>query len=119
MVEAYDWSIRERAEQLYVIDGRTYAEVAELTGVSVSQLKRWGKDGGWTENRMEYRSALGDIRRKTVLLRRDLLEKAIDSKDPQNVYAFAALEKAVQVTTVAPFAAVLAGYGVVSVGEVR
>lgn len=94
MAEAYDWGVREQAEEYYVLDGHTYKEVSGLTGVSVSQLKRWSADAGWTESRREHRRALGDIKRKTVLLRRDLLEKAVNSLDPQRVYAFAAIEKA-------------------------
>lgn len=96
MAEAYDWETRGMAEELYVVDGRTYEQVGKATGVSVSQLKRWGQDGSWTESRREYRDALGDIKRKTVLLRRDLLEKALTAKDPQHVYAFAAIEKALK-----------------------
>jgi hypothetical protein len=42
--ESYSWEIREAAEELYIIDGHTYEQVAEATGVSISQLKRWGMD---------------------------------------------------------------------------
>lgn len=94
MGQEISWEIRENAEELYITGGRTYEEVAELTGVSVSQLKRWGSDGDWTERKREYRNALADIKRKTVLLKRDLLEKAMGSLDPQIVYAFSSIAKA-------------------------
>jgi hypothetical protein len=89
------WEIRERAEGLYIIDGLTYEQVAEATGVSTTQLKRWGADGGWTERRQEYRRELSDIRRGTVQLRAKLLRKVLDSPspDPQDVYAFARIEQ--------------------------
>ncbi len=95
MPEGYSYEIREQAQELYVVDGNTYDRVAELTGVSIAQLKRWGKDGCWKESRNEYRDALSSIKRDTVLLRAKLLRTALDSGDPQNVYAFAAIEKAV------------------------
>jgi len=47
MAKEISWEIREQAEELYIIDGKTFDEVAEITGVSVAQLKRWGagRDG--------------------------------------------------------------------------
>ena len=89
-----DWETRELAEELYIVEGQTYEAVAERTGVSLSQLKRWGADGGWPERKREYRQSLSDIRRETVRLRKELLKQAVTSLDPQNVYAFAAIERA-------------------------
>jgi hypothetical protein len=89
------WDIRERAEGAYIIDGLTYEQVAALTGVSVTQLKRWGANGEWAERKREYRRELSDIRRGTVQLRAKLLRKVLDapSPDPQEVYAFARIEQ--------------------------
>ena len=42
MAKEISWEIREQAEELYIVDGKTFDEVAEITGVSVAQLKRWG-----------------------------------------------------------------------------
>lgn len=84
--------VRFNAEELYVVDGLTYDRVAAITGVSVSQLKRWGSEGDWAERKSEYREALTSIRRDTVLLRKNLIEKAMNSLDPQAVYAVARLE---------------------------
>lgn len=86
--------IRFRAEEMYVVDGLTYDQVAEASGVSVTQLKRWGADSDWGERRSEYRTALSSIRRDTVLLRQKLIEKAMNSLDPQAVYAVARMEAA-------------------------
>lgn len=83
---------RFTAEEMYVVDGMTYDQVAEATGVSVSQLKRWGAESGWGERRREYRDALSTIRRDTVILRQKLIAKAMDSLDPQSVYAVARME---------------------------
>lgn len=95
MPEGYSYEIREDAEAMYVTDGMTYDQVAAATGVSVAQLKRWGTDEDWTGKKKEYRDALSSIRRDTVKLRAKLLQTALASADPQSVYAFAAIERAV------------------------
>lgn len=92
MGKEISWEIRERAEELYIVDGLTYEQVADATGVSVSQLKNWGVDGQWREKREEYRKALGEIKRNTVLLRKRLIAQALSSLDPQHVYAAARVE---------------------------
>lgn len=99
------WDIRERAEDLYIVDGHTYDQVAEETGVSVSQLKRWGQDFGWREKRLEYRKALSSIRRDRTLLRAGLMKKALETLDPQAVYAVSALESVIARMKDAPPAA--------------
>lgn len=94
MPEGYSYEIRETAKDLYVTEGLTYDQVSDATGVSVSQLKRWGSDEDWTGARKEFREALSSIKRDTVRLRAKLLKTALDSGgDPQSVYAFTALEK--------------------------
>lgn len=95
MPEGYSYEIRETAEAMYVTDGMTYDQVAAATGVSVAQLKRWGSDEDWTGKKKEYREALSSIRRDTVKLRAKLLKTALNTGDPQSVYAFAAIERAV------------------------
>lgn len=89
------WDIREQAEDLYIVDGRTYEQVAEDTGVSISQLKRWGQDFGWREKRDEYRKALSSIRRNRTLLRAGLMKQALETLDPQAVYAVSSLENVI------------------------
>lgn len=86
--------VRFRAEELYVVDGLTYEQVAVATGVSISQLKRWGAESDWADRKREYRDALSSIRRDTVLLRQKLIERAMNTLDPQAVYAVARLETA-------------------------
>jgi len=87
------WETRCAAEDMYIVDGLTYDQIAEKTGVSVSQLKRWGTQGQWTDRKKEHREALSRIKRDTVLLRSKLLTQALDSLDPQAVYAAARMEQ--------------------------
>jgi len=91
--EAYSWDVRESAEELYIIDGRTYTEVAEATGVSVAQLKRWGTDSAptWSERRREYRQAQTSVRRGVMLAKAKLIKSVIKNEDPQKAYAFSSL----------------------------
>jgi len=93
MAEPISWEIREAAYDAYVTDGMPYDQVARVSGVSVSQLKRWGQEDKWGDARKEYRQALQSIRRDTVKLRAGLLKKALGSQDAQDIYAFAALER--------------------------
>jgi len=91
--ESYSWEVREAAEELYIIDGRTYEQVAEVTGVSISQLKRWGMDStpSWSDRRREYRQAQTSVRRGVMLAKAKLIESVIETEDAQKAYAFSAL----------------------------
>ena len=93
MPEPYGWDTIEQAEELYIIDGLTFDQVAERTGVSVSQLKRWSADATptWPERRREYRTAQVSVRRGVMLAKARLIESVIESEDPQKAYAFGAL----------------------------
>lgn len=93
MPEPYGWDTIEQAEELYIIDGLTFDQVAERTGVSVSQLKRWSADSTptWPERRREYRTAQVSVRRGVMLAKARLIESVIESEDPQKCYAFGAL----------------------------
>jgi transposase-like protein len=93
MPESYSWEIREAAEELYIIDGRTYEQVAEAVGVSISQLKRWGTESvpTWSERRKEYRQAQTSVRHGVMLAKAKLIESVIQNEDAQKAYAFSAL----------------------------
>jgi len=108
--QEYPLSIRFRAEELYVDEGLNFEKVSEATrtlvrdlcgdekGVSVSQLKRWSEEDrsnegkSWPEKRDERQAALRQIEREKLLLKRELLDDARRTRDPQKVYAFARLE---------------------------
>lgn len=96
MPKAINFEIRDRAKDLSVIQGLTLEQVSAETGVSLSQLKTWSSTEGWTDLRDEYRQSLEEIKLNTVRLRRKLVAKALESLDPQAVYAAAALEKVAQ-----------------------
>ncbi len=87
MAQEIDLKIRFEAEDLYVEERKTYEQVADATGVSVSQLKRWAKDGHWREKRAKYLTSKRTLKQQLVKLRDTMLQKAVDSEDPQQAYA--------------------------------
>lgn len=94
MPEEYREEMQDTAEDLYVTEGLTYDQVSKAVEVSVSTLKRWGRERGWKEARKEHRADQRSVRRLQVKLRAAWLRKAVSSEDPQAVYAYAAIEKA-------------------------
>lgn len=93
---AKDFELRQRAEELYIIDGLTLEEVASEVGVSERTIANWSSEAGWKEKQREYRNAVSEIKRYTTLTRLKLIKDAMTSLDPQKIYAFAALERAVK-----------------------
>lgn len=110
--QEYSWEVRERAKELYVVDGLTFEQVAADTGVSVSQLKRWSaEEKEWAENQEEsstglkpvaqdwpearkaFRLALGVIRRDSTLLRAKLITNALGGGEFKQVLSAAMWEK--------------------------
>jgi transposase len=91
---AIDQDTRQRAEELYVIDGLTLEAVAAETGISERTIQNWSVEDGWLAKRKEYKNAAAEIRRYTTLTKLKLIKDAMTSLDPQKVYAFSALERA-------------------------
>lgn len=82
-----------RAQELYCVDRRTFAETAAEVGVAASTLKRWSAKYDWQGKRDEIAKAEAEIRANTVLARAGMLKQLIDTKDAQVGFAVASLEK--------------------------
>lgn len=97
--EAYSWEVIEAAEELYILDGLTFDQVAERTGVSSTQLKRWSAESkpDWPDRRREYRQAQVSVRRGVMLAKARLIESVIETEDPQKAYAFGSLVNSAKV----------------------
>ena len=91
---AIDQEIKQRAEELFIIDGLTLADVSAQTDVAERTLANWSKDGQWVERRREYQRASRDIKYYAKMTRLKLIKEAMNSLNPQQVYAFANLERA-------------------------
>jgi hypothetical protein len=83
---------RFAAEEMYVVDGGTFEAVAAATGIAANTLKTWSATEDWPARREDYRKSLATIRANTVKLRANLLKKALETMDPQAVYAFSRVE---------------------------
>lgn len=91
---AIDQEIKQRAEELFIIDGLTLADVSAQTDVAERTLANWSKEGNWVERRREYQRASRDIKYYAKMTRLKLIKEAMNSLNPQQVYAFAALDRA-------------------------
>lgn len=107
MPQKYDFEMRQQAHDLYVMGGLTFEQVAQVTGVSVSQLKRWSAEEldwaerrgetdpkDWPELRKEFRLSQSSASRQAIVLRALLISNAIGSGgDFKRVLAAAMWEK--------------------------
>ena len=80
------------AADMYVIDGMTVPRICEVLKLKQTTVYRWCKDGDWKAKRDEYTRQLGRIKNNVRRLRFELSEKALKTKDPQDVYALARIE---------------------------
>ncbi len=87
------WALRDRAEELYVEVGLTYAELAEQLDAGISTLKSWGRKGHWRRKKGEFREAQRALRQNLQKLRSGMVQKALGSMEPQDVFAALRLEK--------------------------
>lgn len=63
---AYSLDIRQKARDLFVESGLSYEDVARETGVSVNNLKKWGIEAKWTEQREKFQRAFESLRGKVA-----------------------------------------------------
>ena len=85
--------VRETASNLYIYRQKTYEEISRITGVSVPQLQRWGKEEDWRGQKIGQIKKRVDYRKNLYLLRDQLLDSAMQSMDPQVVHALANLQR--------------------------
>lgn len=94
---AYPLEQKVQARTLYVEGGLTYDEVAEETGISLSQLKEWGKEGNWFTERANYERSFLELHSNVQKVKVELSQKALQTKDPQLIYALSNLMRSTQV----------------------
>ncbi len=92
MPKSFSTETVQRAERLYCIDGYSFSEIRDMTGVSLRQLKYWGRKWEWTEKRHENRRILLNIEMKKNRLREILLDKCLEKVGTRDVLALVALE---------------------------
>ena len=91
---AHPDEVKEWAKELYIIDGLTLEQTAKKTELPIQTIKAWSADEGWYEQKRANRAALTAIRQKTLELQQKLTEKALETLDPQAIYALSRLRRA-------------------------
>ena len=81
------------AESLYVTEGLSVPKISQRIKMAETTVYKWCKDGDWRKKRDEYNKQYGSIISDVRQLRFDLIKKALKSKNPQDVYAFVAVER--------------------------
>jgi hypothetical protein len=92
----YSFQVVEGAECLYIYRQKTYDEISRITGVSVVQVQRWSEKYGWRKKKMEYVSAQAGFRRDLYVLRVEMLKKAIETQNAQDIHAMANLQRLIE-----------------------
>jgi transposase len=52
----YSFEVVDHCEALYVVDGKTYEEIAKSSGVSIAQVQRWADKYEWRKKKEERKS---------------------------------------------------------------
>jgi len=84
---SYGIEDKARARQLFVEDGVTFDEVGEETGVSVSQLKKWGGEGKWVEAQKEFERQYLQLTTDVHKLKLNTVQRALKSGHSQDIFA--------------------------------
>lgn len=77
------------ARRLVIHEGYSYQEAAQATGIPLSTLQKRGAAEGWRG----LRDSNASYNATVAKLKTDMLAVAIESKDPQKLYAWLAVEK--------------------------
>lgn len=91
---AIDQETRERAEELFTVDGLTLEEISKRLDISDRTLANWSASGNWMECRKKHREDLANIKRNSFKLRHELAKKALEtlenmqSINPQDMHGF-------------------------------
>ena len=85
-----------KAQEMYCVDRLSFDRISTIVGVSATTLKTWADKYDWREKREEIAQAESEIRTKTILGRKAVLERLIEATDgkeaSQAAFAVASLE---------------------------
>ncbi len=84
---------RLKAGKLFVIEGKTLAEVSGMTGISERTLANWCSRGGWVKRRLKYHQSLEDIDKNIFVIYAGITRRAAESLSAQDIDRVLQLEK--------------------------
>ena len=78
----------DECERLYVREGKTQREIAELFNISEKTISKWSRMGEWARKRKEYltSSRTGVAEKLRERLYRLIEEEAIDARKADEIY---------------------------------
>jgi hypothetical protein len=82
----YNFAVRDLASQSYIYRGQTYEEIHAEAGISLAQLKRWGKKEKWKEQREEYLASKSKSLTRLIKARTGILDKLELEINPSTVH---------------------------------
>jgi len=83
---AYDFNARDLAQQSYIYRGQTYEEIAAQTGISISQLKRWGEKEDWKGQKAQYLKEKSRSLTRLIKARSSILDELELEINPSTVH---------------------------------
>jgi transposase len=95
MRKDYPWEVRDGAEDLYVLKGLSYEEVAREIGVALSTIKRWAYAYGWQGRRQRFQEVVSDAKVDLAILYHEMIQKARETKAREDVQLVLDLRRAV------------------------
>ena len=84
------------AKVAYIYEGKTFKEIELMLNEEVTErtLRSWAVDGEWKEKKKKYLESQVPFREKLDKLKNVLVDHALETKDPQIIYALVNLVKA-------------------------
>ena len=96
MAREHDLEIRFQAEELFVEQRLTHEEISDRLDIGLSTIRRWSAEGDWKTLREEHFQRRRMLKQNLAKLRENMMERAAENLDPQDVYAVIRLEKLAQ-----------------------
>lgn len=102
-IMAIDFEIKQRARDLYVVEGLTLEETATVCEISDRTVANWSVEDGWTEARTRHREAIASIKDNSFKLKQKLIAKALktienmENIDPQDMHGFRSILAATEI----------------------
>ena len=91
-MQEHSFEIKDRARELYVDLGLTYAQVAAQINASERTVKRWAGKYGWAAEKKQLMADRLAFDRTQRDLRLAMMKVALETKDPKDVAAAIKLE---------------------------
>lgn len=100
---AIDFETKQKARDLYVVEGLTLEEVSRALDIAERTVANWSADGRWQDARIKHREVIASIKNNSFLLKQQLVAKALNTLDnmenidPQDMHGFRSILAATEI----------------------